>query len=408
MLSMFNLRSVVVNVPLVYPVHGLVGLSNLVVVSDWASPRQFIYPKQYEEKYKEYLIEPPHRWAEATDVKTYVGSVEGFLEKRLHLYYEILEREDFDLFVIVFSELDWLMHRIPDIVGGRQLNLVYKVFSLIDRFIRRACEVCDLVVLVSDHGFTISRLSVGVNSILANNGLIAFSYRFNISKFLHQQKQGITPHASNNERGFGYLPSLVLRNLFTLAKKIVPQHVLGRLESVMPVSTEIDYSKSKAFMLEPGNWGVYVKKGYLNVVKNIFNNIGFVKKILHKEEVFWGPYVREAPDLILVPRDHVFFDARIHAEPVYRGYVGEHEPHALIAFYGDNVLPSSSIGDEVNVSIYDLVPTILAYMGLPVPSDSDGKPLTEVFSVELPGAKKRTNYLQRFKILRRIKGIKTT
>ena len=38
---------------------------------------------------------------------------------------------------------------------------------------------------------------------------------------------------------------------------------------------------------------------------------------------------------------------------------------------------------------YDLVPTLLAYMRLPAPSDSDSGSLTEVFSVELPIAKKK-------------------
>jgi len=403
MLSMFNLRSIVVNVPLVYPVHGLVGLKNLVVVSDWASPRQFIYPKQYEEKYREYLIEPPHKWAEATNVKSYVRSIEGFLEKRLDLYYELLEKREFNLFIVVFSELDWLMHRIPDIVKGRQLNLVYKVFSLIDGFIRRACKIHDLVVLVSDHGFTISKLFIGVNSILANNGLITFSYRFNIGKLLRLQEQNIMPSINRNKRDFDYLPSLVFRNLFTLAKKIIPQHVLGKLESVTPMSTKIDYFRSKAFMLESGNWGIYVKKRYLDIVKNIFNSIKSIKRILYKKEVLWGPYVEEAPDLILVPQNHVSFDTRIHAEPVYVGYMGGHEPHALVAFYGDDMLSSGSIGDRINVSIYDLAPTILAYMGLPVPNDTDGKPLTNVFNIELSGAKKKANYLQKFRILRKVK-----
>jgi len=401
MLSMFNRRSVVINVPLVYPVHGLVGLRNLVVVSDWASPRQFIYPKQYEERYREYLVEPPHKWSATTSVRSYVKSVEAFLEKRLDLYCELLEKEKFDSFIVVFSELDWLMHKIPDIVIGKQLNLAYKVISLIDGFVRRAYEICDLIALTSDHGFTISKLFLGVNSILAKNGLMAISYRLNPSKLLRLQEQGTTSSANDGKHVFGHLPSLAFHRLFMLAEKLVPQHLLSKLESNVSISMEMDPLRSRAFMLESGNWGVYVKNGYLDAVEKVFKNIRFIKKILRKEEVFWGPHVERAPDLILVPQNHVSFDPRIYARSTYTGYVGEHEPHAMIAFYGDDVLRFGDACSEVDVSIYDLVPTVLAYMGLPMPSDTDGRPLTDIFNVELSVAEEKANYVQKFKVLRK-------
>ena len=410
MLSMSNLRSIVINVPLVYPIHGLVGLRNLVAISDWASPRQFIHPKQYEEKYRECLIEPPHEWWLITpNVKSYARLVEGFLKKRLGLYYELLE-EEFDLFVVVFSELDWLMHKIPDIVEGRRLNLIYKVFSLVDDFIRSAYEICDLVVLVSDHGFTVPKLFISVNSILANNGLITYSYishilnRFNIGKLLHLQGQDVTLFTNDTERGFGRLPSLIFHNLSMLAEKIVPLHALRRLGTA--IVRNIDYRRSKAFMIEPSTWGIYVERKYLDIVKSIFNNIKFIRRILHRDEIFWGPYVEEAPDLILIPQSRVFFDAMIHDKPMYVGYAGEHDPQALVAFYGDDVLSLGSISGKIDVSIYDLVPTILAYMGLPVSSDTDGTPLTNVFNLELSSAKKRANYLQKFRTLRKLQKVK--
>jgi len=405
-LGMSGLKSVVINVPLVYPVHELVSLKNLVVVSDWASPKQFIYPKQDEDRYREYLVEPPHKWASAVNVNSYVKAVEAFLEKRIDLYYELLEKENYNLFIIVFSELDWLMHRIPDIVMGKQMNLVYKVLALIDKFIGRVCEVCDLIVLVSDHGFTISRLFIGVNSILARNGLMMSSYKLNIDKLFHRQQ----PKKCDvgGKQGFNYITSRIIRNLFevisVVTRKIVSSQALNKLEAIVPISTEIDYSSSKAIMLEPANWGIYVKEGYVDLVKKLFSNNRFVKKVLHREELFWGPHTQEAPDLILVPRDHVFFDARIHAEPMYLDYVSEHEPHAMIAFYGDYVLPATSMDNPINVSIYDLVPTILAYIGLPIPRDSDGKPRIEVFNVGFYN--KKYDYLEKFKMLRKIKQLK--
>jgi len=169
---------------------------------------------------------------------------------------------------------------------------------------------------------------------------------------------------------------------------------------------DIDYSTSKAFMLEFGNWGIYVKRDYLNIVKKIFGNIPLIKRILDKKDIFWGPHIDCAPDIILVPEEHVFFSGGIHEEPIYKRYIGEHEPHALIAFYGDDILASNSVNDRIKVTIYDLTPTILAYVGFPLPSNSDGRPLTEAFSIELPSIKKRANYLRRFRLLHGIKELK--
>lgn len=406
MLNMYNLRSVVINAPLVYPVHGLVGLENLVVVSDWASPKQFIHPKQYEEKYREYLIEPPHEWwIVRNNVKSYVRFVEVFLGKRIDLYYELLEGEEFNLFIVVFSELDWLMHRIPDIVAGKQLNLAYKVLSLIDRFIRRAREICDLVILVSDHGFKTSRIVLSVNSILASNDMITFKSRFNIGKLLRLKVQNVALFTNDDTRGFSSIPSIIFRNLFTLVKKIVMNHSSCRLGSIISVLTNIDYPRSKAFMIEPDSWGIYVDGGYLDVVRRIFSNIRFVRGVLRKEEVFWGPYVEGAPDLILIPQDYVSFDVLMRTEPMYLSCTGDHEPHALVAFHGDDVLPTNSVGNEIRASIYDLVPTILAYMGLPIPGNTDGKPLIDVFTVELPNTNKKANYSQKFKLLRKLQKV---
>ena len=87
---------------------------------------------------------------------------------------------------------------------------------------------------------------------------------------------------------------------------------------------------------------------------------------------------------------------------MYVGYTGEHEPRALMALYGDDVLPPDNEGDGAGASIYDLVPTILAYMGLPIPSDTDGKILEDAFIIKLPNTKKRTDYLQKFRLLRKL------
>ena len=402
MSSIFNRRSIIVNIPLTYPYYALAGLKNLIVISDWAAPKQFIYPRRYEKKYWEYLIEPPHRWWKnnADNIEDYVKKVEEFITTRLNLYHELLEEENFDLFVIVFSELDWLMHKIPDLVIGKKLHYVYKVLASIDKFIGNATKACDIIVIISDHGFMVARIFIGINKVLADKGFLAYKYKLNVNKILHRSQRVHVLSKYGRKDRLSHIRSLILGRIFTVLGSLVSPYILKRLESLAPLSIDIDYSNTIAFMNEPATWGVYVKNGWLDAVKKVFAKNVFIKGVLAKEDVFWGPYTSLAPDLILIPKDNVFFDTRVYSEHVYTDYVGEHEPHAFVALYGDDIVSDKHV--NLHVNMYDIVPTVLAYLGLPIPHNTDGKVLGEIIP-SLPKRIKKFNYLQRFKILRKIK-----
>ena len=395
-LSFHGLKSIIVNVPLVLPIKGIIGHRNLVVVSDWASPIQLIYPRRYEDKYREFLIKPPHEWW-AIDERNYIKKIESFLENRINMYLDLLERVNFNLYIIVFSELDWIMHKVPDIIVGRRVNLVYKVCSLIESFVHKAIELCDLVILISDHGFRIAKMFLSINSILAEKNLLSFGYRLNLDRLFRRKSLNLKYNSKLKTLGS---IGKSLQSIFRLVKSNTPGYLLDKLVSVVPLSIHVDYLNSKAFMIESETWGIYVKEKYRKLVKHIFKNIGLVRNVLDRETLYWGPFTNLAPDVILIPKGIVAFDARIYSEPTYRNYLGVHHPQALIALYGDEVLPESSIG-ELHTSMYDIVPTILAYLGLPIPSNTDGRPLVKLFTNELPVEK--FEYLQRFKMLRRIK-----
>lgn len=55
-------------------------------------------------------------------------------------------------------------------------------------------------------------------------------------------------------------------------------------------------------------------------------------------------------------------------------YLGEHSNPAVIIISGKHILRNKKI---TTATIYDIAPTILYYMGFPVPKDMDGKVLVE-------------------------------
>jgi len=245
-LSFHGLKSIIVNVPLVLPIKGIIGHRNLVVVSDWASPIQLIYPRRYEDKYREFLIKPPHEWW-AIDERNYIKKIESFLENRINMYLDLLERVNFNLYIIVFSELDWIMHKVPDIIVGRRVNLVYKVCSLIESFVHKAIELCDLVILISDHGFRIAKMFLSINSILAEKNLLSFGYRLNLDRLFRRKSLNLKYNSKLKTLGS---IGKSLQSIFRLVKSNTPGYLLDKLVSVVPLSIHVDYLNSKAFMIE--------------------------------------------------------------------------------------------------------------------------------------------------------------
>ena len=67
------------------------------------------------------------------------------------------------------------------------------------------------------------------------------------------------------------------------------------------------------------------------------------------------------------------------------------------------------MGDEFNIDIdhgfikpYDVVPTILSILGLPLPKHGDGKPLRIVREITYTTSEDVYDYFTKFRILRRI------
>jgi len=121
------------------------------------------------------------------------------------------------------------------------------------------------------------------------------------------------------------------------------------------------------------------------------NGERIVRAVHRAAGIYSGPHVKLGPDLLL------------ETEPGYfiRNVLDEYQPHLLYPAgrYGDRSLehtgmhhpdgivllhgPGVFAGSKKQVSILDLMPTVLARMGLPVPSYVDGHPLTDWFSPPL-------------------------
>jgi predicted AlkP superfamily phosphohydrolase/phosphomutase len=117
-----------------------------------------------------------------------------------------------------------------------------------------------------------------------------------------------------------------------------------------------------------------------------------VKKVYRREEIYNGPFVSKAPDLMVhwaddgyhsVQRfgkreDSVFSkELRYHLTNIR--YTGFHRLDGIFAVKGEGVKSKTLIRGS---KIIDVAPTVLHALGLPVPTDMDGRVLKDVFLPE--------------------------
>lgn len=111
---------------------------------------------------------------------------------------------------------------------------------------------------------------------------------------------------------------------------------------------------------------------------------------VHKTEELYNCSREEQPwlpDLLLVPRPGLAVVRKIRGSaPVrwssLRHLEGTHRIEGILIANG----PSVGQGHRVRAQIADIAPTLLASLGLRVPRDMEGKPLTELFTTPLPVA----------------------
>lgn len=115
-----------------------------------------------------------------------------------------------------------------------------------------------------------------------------------------------------------------------------------------------------------------------------------VQRVHRREAVYAGPFVDEAPDLIVAFADGVGGTARHPAlgHSVVEGPVwapatglvsGWHRDDGILIAYGRGIRS----GRVTGARLLDICPTVLHVLGVPIPDDLDGRVLTEILGDEL-------------------------
>jgi predicted AlkP superfamily phosphohydrolase/phosphomutase len=411
-LSEAGYRVGVLNLPMSYPVEQVDGF----MVSGWMTPyaaTDYIYPpelaSELERQVGDYRIYPTETFSEGRK-ESFLRASHELLEMRTRTAVYLANTKPWDVFMTVFFDTDRFLHQLwhyldPDhpwrTDSEDREGVVRGYFQSVDESIARLIECADedtQVVILSDHGMGRANSFIVLNNWLLETGLM----RLKRDPWTRLKK-------------LMFRSGFTLRNVHQVADRLglarqaeyVAGYFVDHLLKIAFLSfLDVDWTKSKAY-----SFGRHLGSIYVNVkgrepqgivepgaeyeaVRDEIEQLAYefrdprtgkklIGQVLRREEIYSGPHVDKAPDLILRPKEpsDIFFGLadfghRATVSTVYR-YSGMHRDYGMLIMSG----PGMRQGSEINgAAIQDLAPTILHVMGLPVPTDMDGRVLEDAFT----------------------------
>jgi len=420
-LSNFGKKVGVVDIPLTYPIRKVNGffISGALTpygVDDYCQPPELL--DELNRNIGEYL--PPYTYF-LGDEDAFLAKLYAFTENHGDAVKYLIKQRDWNFFMLVFYGTDMIQHAFWKYMDSdhtennddkkaryRDAILQYyqKVDSIIGEIIAKVGDDTTILVL-SDHGAERLTKWIHPNVFLMKEGLLCVRRGIREQTKYLLFKLGLTP--------LNVVRLAVRLKVLQYAKRMGKAKTRRVLTLFLLSLKDIDWSKSKAYSF--GGWG----RIFLNVKGS--NPTGIVDQaeyeivrsqivqrlraltdpetgdklcmeVYLKEQLYSGPHLAEAPDIVFRARpgyfpfpDYEFGSNTIVSQ--IKGWSAGHSLNGLLMMKGRNVVAHASVN---NASIMDIAPTILAVMGLPVPTDMDGRVLVEGLSPELREKVSKSDY----------------
>jgi predicted AlkP superfamily phosphohydrolase/phosphomutase len=402
-------RSVVLDVPFTYPPEAIQGC----MITGYGTPTTegvvFTHPPQLRDE----LIAS----CGSCDVATVSGRLDlsdsyfarwdRILASRACIASYLMDREDWDFFMIVYGVTDNMQHTLWAFLepqhpayhsdeGQHYRQQLFRYYDKVDGLAGELLARCDTnthVLVMSDHGFGSTRTGKYLAKLLMAEGLIQYKGL----PILSRQTTWLMQRLLDLYHSTPFLGNIV-RRLSGKQKKDLKQ-ALSR-SALLPAAENIDWDHTLAF---PGGYGlqVYINRKdrfprgtvlpggeYESLLDHIATRLlsltdpvsgeAVIKAVYRAEDVYHGPFADQAPDLI-IEYNNVYRPGRVDISgPLNPGLEGNHTMDGIFIGCGAHILA----GVPVEPQMPDLAPTALYLLGLPVPEDMDGRVLTEMIKPE--------------------------
>lgn len=315
------------------------------------------------------------------------------IDSRFEAAQWLLEEYELNFLQVTTFYVNAMHHNLWDHEGTR------RAWELIDEHLGRLLELEDTnVVIMSDHGHAKIETVFNINAWLEREGYLA--YDSDVADALYSVGINATRLKRLISRGNRHLPAVDLQDI---ADRLAPGWLLRRLpdedgELGGSKHEAIDWDASAAVAGAQGP--VYltcsrddseyerVRDDLIEGLRSVTGPDGrpIARDVYRVEEVYNGPYLEEAPDVVIDKAPHVNVREGIGADEVFADidstWKGVNRREGLFAAAG----PEFGRGEVEDLSILDLAPTLLTLRGHSVPQDMDGQIRWDVFSDIAPVA----------------------
>jgi len=402
-----------VNVPMTYPPERLQAGSFVVssfmapsADSPWAEPPALKAELEQAGGYPLFLPEQ-HR---SGQIDRFIEDMLLFDGQRAQAVLSLMERRAWDCLAFVFESTDTLQHELwhllddshprhDPVLADRHRDQIMAYYRDLDGYLGELIAAGGddtLVIVMSDHGFGPFHRFFHVNNWLMAQGLLRL-------------KRGPVSLLKLAMYRLGFTPVNVVKMLNWLRLSGLRRNVKrGRGQRLLKRGflsfDDVDWAGTQAFAM--GNFGqVYVnshgerRQGIVaageeydalrehiisaaEALRDPDTGDHVVQHAYRREEVFSGVSQHRMPDLLLhtdrsryVSFGHADFGSNRIIEPSV-GQTGHHMMNGVLMIAG----PAVRRGHQLSgARIVDIAPTVLYALGLEVPSDLDGRVLTEAF-----------------------------
>jgi predicted AlkP superfamily phosphohydrolase/phosphomutase len=392
-LSEFGKRVLVINVPVTYPPEAVNG----IMVSGYMTPSSevdFTYPATFKEELfravPDYQIDVGLRqfWGRPNGRDLLIDAILAMTQRRIALTTYLMKEKPWDFCYVAFVGPDRLQHTLWEDISSLDRRAT-EYFRLLDHGLGLIMEHLgpdDTLFVVSDHGFQ------GVTHV------------FNINEYLCS-KGLLTPGASL-QLGRARRTARLKRTLSQVGLLSIARKTKGYLKHTgalkvrhtdvyHPLLTDIEWERTLACVPSlsgyPGSYADIFLDGGMDAGRIAELAEDLKREVdpqsgktlidaVYTSEVFGqGPFAPREPHLLLLPNEGITFRMNLGSQWFWSQTSrvrGTHQKDGVLYAYGKDIRHGFK---APNSQIYDLVPTVLRAMDLPLPHTFDGRVLDELF-----------------------------
>ena len=404
-LSKHGISCGVLDMPTTYPPKVINGF---MISQGSPKPSGFTFPAELERELKDefsYKTEPDYYFD--IDKEATVRECQGIIKQRFDVARHLTKRFNPSLFHVTIFQIDPIQH----FCYGQELEdswimIDNGIKSLLADFQDQNCYV----MLMSDHGQTDRICTFQLRKWLEEKGLLSLRNRRVLTRFLFDRiglRRGVVLHMIAKLR------------LLPLMRAYVPRGLRSRFLALFPVKQNMLYGNPFSGMMDWGKSTVVQVGGSLYINHKLFDSekecedfrenlicdikditdpetgVKVAKGVYKREEIYSGPYVNRAPDIVIYPSEGYMVGNVGGSDKIWNytapGWHRTHKLHGIFLAKGPGIRKGVNIKGAM---IYDLAPTILHIFGIPIPQDIDGRVLKEMFEEDSTLASREITYQQ--------------